>query len=149
MTRLPASLRRPAYRAAYPLARIWWFVARPNTHGVKLLIRDPAGRTLFVRHTYGPAVWELPGGGRRRNESPLAAARRECAEELGLRIDAWQEIGQIVSRRRATAHLTCLVAAFEGTLRVDAGEIAAVRWAPTGDPPQPLGELAEAVLALG
>jgi len=30
--------------------------------------------------------WDLPGGGREGNESPMACALRECYEELGLKV---------------------------------------------------------------
>jgi ADP-ribose pyrophosphatase YjhB (NUDIX family) len=47
------------------------------------LFRDSAGRVLLVEPTYKP-TWELPGGAVEENESPVAACRREVAEELGL-----------------------------------------------------------------
>ena len=39
--------------------------------------------------------WGLPGGGRRRHENPLATARRELAEELGIQSDL-TELGEIL-----------------------------------------------------
>lgn len=146
--RLPVPLRRVALRAAFALARVWWYVRRPDTYGVKLVIVDAEGLVLFVRHTYGADVWELPGGGRRRGEPPAVTARRECAEELGIDIEAWEELGEIVDRQRATAHLTCLRARTDRPPSADPGEIADLRWAPTGDPPQPLGRLARMFLEL-
>ena len=35
-----------------------------------------------------PDYWDLPGGGREDNESPLRCALRECREELGLAVPA-------------------------------------------------------------
>lgn len=48
-----------------------------------VLLRDRAGRVLIVEPTYKDH-WEIPGGVIERDESPLAAARRELDEELGL-----------------------------------------------------------------
>lgn len=48
-----------------------------------LLFGDEGGRVLLVEPTYKD-VWEIPGGTVESNESPRAAAVRECREELGL-----------------------------------------------------------------
>jgi 8-oxo-dGTP diphosphatase len=48
-----------------------------------VLFRDEAGRILLVDPQYKPD-WDLPGGMAEANESPLGAARREVAEELGI-----------------------------------------------------------------
>ncbi|GAB7192891.1 hypothetical protein NUM3379_36000 [Kineococcus sp. NUM-3379] len=55
--------------------------AKPLAAGV--LFGDGSGRVLLVEPTYKP-VWEVPGGIVDPGESPLAAARREVREELGL-----------------------------------------------------------------
>jgi ADP-ribose pyrophosphatase YjhB (NUDIX family) len=47
------------------------------------LIRDPAGRILFVVPNYKPYL-DLPGGIVETGEPPSAACRREVLEELGL-----------------------------------------------------------------
>jgi len=46
------------------------------------LFFDPAGRVLLVKPTYKRG-WDIPGGYVTPGESPLAACRRELAEELG------------------------------------------------------------------
>jgi 8-oxo-dGTP diphosphatase len=51
----------------------------------KVVYRDESGRILLVDPTYKPD-WDLPGGMAEANEPPLAAARREVNEELGLDI---------------------------------------------------------------
>jgi 8-oxo-dGTP pyrophosphatase MutT (NUDIX family) len=55
----------------------------PSVLGVAAAIYDAQGRVLLVRHSYNPG-WRLPGGGVNRGEPPLAAIRREMAEEVGL-----------------------------------------------------------------
>ncbi len=48
-----------------------------------VLIRDEAGRVLFISPTYKPFL-EIPGGLTEDDESPLAACHREVREELGI-----------------------------------------------------------------
>ncbi|WP_410675472.1 NUDIX domain-containing protein [Amycolatopsis sp. cmx-4-68] len=48
-----------------------------------MLIRDEAGRVLFISPTYKPFL-EIPGGLTEDDESPLAACHREVREELGI-----------------------------------------------------------------
>jgi ADP-ribose pyrophosphatase YjhB (NUDIX family) len=48
-----------------------------------VLFTDTAGRVLLVEPAY-KSYWEIPGGCVEADESPLAAARREIAEELAL-----------------------------------------------------------------
>jgi len=48
----------------------------------KVVICDEGGRILLVNPTY-KQYWDLPGGMAEANESPIAAAVREVAEELG------------------------------------------------------------------
>lgn len=143
------AVRRLGYRLAYRLLTVWWFVRRPDTRGVKLVLRDGED-VLFVRHAYGSRhEWEFPGGGMRRDETPVDAASRESLEELGIALREWTIIGHQEFKDRATAHLTCLVATYDGQpVRLNLNEIAEARWAPPHSPPLPLGDHATAFLAL-
>lgn len=49
---------------------------------VAVLVTDPAGRVLLVRHR--KRAWELPGGGVHEGEEPCCAAVREVQEETGI-----------------------------------------------------------------
>lgn len=51
-----------------------------------VLFRDQAGQVLLVKPTY-KAGWEIPGGYVEKGESPLSAATREVAEELGINVN--------------------------------------------------------------
>ncbi|WNV86645.1 NUDIX hydrolase [Umezawaea sp. Da 62-37] len=52
--------------------------------GAGVIFRDAHDRVLIVETTYGAKTWEIPGGALEEGESPLAGARREVREELGL-----------------------------------------------------------------
>ncbi|WP_026239259.1 NUDIX domain-containing protein [Parafrankia discariae] len=69
----PAASAARAWRSGLPRKRM----------AAGVLFVDGAGRVLLVRPTYRPG-WDLPGGVVEADEAPLAAARRELAEELGL-----------------------------------------------------------------
>ncbi len=71
------------HRLAGKAARLFWFVTRPRTLGVRAIAFDPEGRVALVRHTYLHG-WYLPGGGVKKGESAMAAIRRELAEEVGI-----------------------------------------------------------------
>lgn len=75
---------RLVLRVADRLRRLWWRLAGPRTVGVRGVVRDAEGRVLLVRHTYGPPLWHLPGGGVKRRESLTDAVRRELREEVGV-----------------------------------------------------------------
>lgn len=79
---IPAPLHRVLYRIADRARRRWWKIRRPRRSSVNVVAFNEAGRVLLVRHSYGPPVWTVPGGGVNRREEPLAAAVREFREEL-------------------------------------------------------------------
>jgi 8-oxo-dGTP diphosphatase len=75
---------RLAYRVAYQLMRLYWFVARPNTHGALIAIWHE-GELLLVKNSY-VSYYCLPGGYLKRGETAKSAAVRELAEECAIRV---------------------------------------------------------------
>jgi len=111
---IPAPLHRVLYRVAHSLRRAWWRIGRPRRSSVVVIAFDAQGRVLLVRHSYGPPVWSLPGGGIDCGEDPAQAAAREVREELGCglsdvtAIDASEEriAGSVDMRHIFVARLT-------------------------------------------
>jgi 8-oxo-dGTP pyrophosphatase MutT (NUDIX family) len=130
MRRIRDSAHRAALRLGYPVLRAWWFVTRPSVEGVKCVLKR-GDDVLLVRHTYGQrTVWDLPGGGLRRGESAVAAARREVREEVGVDVADWRELRPMsvpVDHRRNTLH-GVVADAGDSSPVADRVEIAEVRW---------------------
>ncbi|HEV7948648.1 MAG TPA: NUDIX hydrolase [Glaciihabitans sp.] len=67
-----------------------------HTGAVAVLAMDDAGQILLIqqyRHPIGMRDWELPAGLLDiENEDPLAAAKRELAEEVDLEAAEWSEL---------------------------------------------------------
>ena len=58
-----------------------------SVHVVAGVVRDDRGRVLVAQRTAGrhlAGYWEFPGGKLDEDEAPLAALRRELAEEIGI-----------------------------------------------------------------
>lgn len=96
-------------RLAYLLRRRTLALLRWRTTGVKVMVFDPAGRVLLVRHGYGRSdLHMLPGGGIARGEAPADAAVRELREETCVTLRDVAMIGRYESRtegRRDIVHL--------------------------------------------
>ncbi|NMO22094.1 NUDIX domain-containing protein [Pyxidicoccus fallax] len=82
LNRLLDPLARVAYRGAYTLARVYWFVRRPRTRGVFVGVWH-AGRVLLVQNSY-KSRFSMPGGGYHGDESPEECGARELREEVGV-----------------------------------------------------------------
>jgi 8-oxo-dGTP diphosphatase len=91
---------------------------------------DGDGRVLAAQRAEPPALagrWEFPGGKVEAGESDQAALHRECAEELGVRVELWDRLGGDLPIQGGNGVLrvwTGRVVAGE----LDAREHAALRW---------------------
>lgn len=78
-------------KLAYSILQVYWFLVRPVTLGVRiLLLKD--GKFVLVKHSYQDA-WYLPGGGVKRGETIEQAIHREANEECGARINQMRFLG--------------------------------------------------------
>lgn len=70
-------------------------IIRPKSTAIGVLPVDDEGCTWLVgqwRYPLDRWSWEIPEGGGRKTEEPIAEGRRELAEETGLTAEHWQEL---------------------------------------------------------
>lgn len=120
-----------------PFVRLYWFVCRPHTKGVKVILRNKNGDFLFVRHTYGSGEWAFPGGSTEGEESPKQTARREMREELAVEISELQVHDSFVSTREYKRdHITVCSGRVSESVQPSPFEIADIRWFAADDLPE-------------
>lgn len=138
---LPASLHRALLPLAHALRDSWRRWRKTPIAGVSVIVTNLSGDVLLLKHSYGPAVWGLPGGGLGRGEDPADAARREVHEELGVdlaRIDFVGTLEEVLSGSPHTAHI--FTAVCDRQPRPDRREVIEARFFPSHSLPEPLGE---------
>jgi 8-oxo-dGTP pyrophosphatase MutT (NUDIX family) len=146
---IPAPLHRQLYRLAHHARRAWWRVRRPRRSSVAVIAFDGHGRVLLVRHSYGPPVWLLPGGGIDRGETAESAAIREIGEELGCGLTDLTAI-DVGEERIAGSHETrhVFAARLVGEPVPDMREIVAVAFVDPEDLPERCGRRSRQQIAL-
>ena len=144
------SIKRLAYKLAFPVLQLYWFTFRPRTSGVTCIIRGTDGRVLMVRHTYGKSSWSFPGGGVKRKETPEAAVRREIREELGMELVDLRQIGSFLSNAEFKRDTVTVFTARPASTALDIRpeEIAEARWTEISELPSPIRPVARRALAL-
>jgi len=137
------------YRFLHPVRKLYWFLFRPKTYGVKCLIEHD-GQFLMIRNTYGHKKWTFPGGGIEAGESLEAAARREVAEETGVHVPVLRYLGSFLhvhEYKDDTVHCFYGVAA-NNAIAIDPVEIREARWFRADAFPPGISAVARKVIAL-
>ena len=126
---IPPPLQRALMPLAHRVRHSWRRWRKAPIIGCSIVIVDGAGRVLLLRHSYGPPVWSLPGGGIGRGEDPMVAARREVREELALELaglTCFAVLEEELSGAPHTAHL--FEAVSQGMPQVDRREVVEARF---------------------
>lgn len=126
------------FKSVYPLCRLYWFLRRPTTHGVRVVVQHH-GLLLAIRHTYGKNHWYFPGGGIKKHESPLQAAMRELLEEVGIKAHDLKLIGTFTdSSDYKHDHVSCFTTTIHSPkFLIDSVEIREAQWVSSKDFPHP------------
>lgn len=116
-------LRRPLslVRHGYDVARALFAPVAP---AVRIMLVD-SGNVLLVYHNYLP-YWYFPGGGVKRGETLVEAAKREAFEETGaiVRDEPWLLGIYLMDYRRRSDHIAVFVSEhFEFAQATDRWEI--------------------------
>lgn len=141
---LPAPLHRALLPLAHGLRHRWRKWRRTPIAGVSVVITNLSGDVLLLRHSYGPNVWALPGGGLKLREDPEQCARREVLEELGIELDVIEVVGSIEEYLSGTQHTAYLFTATSNLRpRPDRREVIEARFFPSHSLPEPLGKITQ------
>lgn len=136
---LPARLHIAGLRLAHGVRRRWWRLSGARVIGCRVLVFDAGERLLLIRHSYGSGKWMLPGGGLKRGENALRAARREVAEETGLGLNAITLLDSQHEVLAGAAHQVHLVAGWTADQpRPDGREVLAAEFFSHHALPEPL-----------
>ena len=85
---------------------------KKRSAGILVFRRDPSGIAVLLAHPGGPifrrrdaGAWTIPKGEIEPDEEPLAAARRELAEETGFTVDGpFIDLGTVKQKNGKIVH---------------------------------------------
>ncbi len=142
-------MRRIFYKLITPIRRLYWFIFRPKTTGVKVIV-EYNGELLMIRNIYGKSAWTFPGGAVEKNELPEIAAKREVMEEVGFNASEMKKIGEFFSTREHKRDtIYCYVAsANDKTVKMDPNEIQEFRWFDKNQHPPEMSSIAKEIISL-
>jgi 8-oxo-dGTP pyrophosphatase MutT (NUDIX family) len=101
---LPATLHRALLQLAHKARHRWRKWRQTPISGISVIVTNPAGEVMLLRHSYGPKAWGLPGGGMAKGEDPAECARRELSEEVGLTVQELEPIGVLKETLSGSPH---------------------------------------------
>lgn len=120
-----ATVRPDGIAVEYP------HVAAPDSVRVLAVHRGRVAMVSQYHYLHDTEITDLPGGLVDEGEEPAVAARRELAEETGLRAAWLYPLGAVATARATsteTAHLFLAHGCTEGSVSLDAGEVVRTQW---------------------
>ena len=142
-------LKPLVYKYGYEILRVYWFLFRPKTSGVRCVVLNK-DKILLVRHTYGSHLWTTVGGGIKANEDLEQAVRREVKEEVGLELGVVKKVGEVQYEeeyKKDTVHVF-LSDTLNTDLQPDNAEIVEASWFPVDELPEDVSPRFKKFLAL-
>lgn len=120
---------------------------------VRVLLMNKHGEVLLIKGTVSHGDWSLPGGGIKRHEQPVVAARRELFEETGIDIPESQ-LRFVRTFKKADLSLSFDAPLFHAVADRAALpdklynplEIIAAEWFPVDHLPEPLSAVTKAAI---
>jgi NADH pyrophosphatase NudC (nudix superfamily) len=130
------SLKASIYKICYPAAKIYWFITRPTTQGVRCLITNE-DKVLLIKHTYGSILKTTVGGGVKKGETLEQAVIREVKEETGINLNDVMMVGVVMHKEEfKNDTINVFIAETETTdLILDRSEILEADWYPLSNLP--------------
>lgn len=89
-----------------PLELAFWRLTEPRAESAKLLIQYE-NRFLLITKTYGIKYWTLPGGRKKRNETPEETAWRRVRRDLTVAPAELVSIGNYFHTRQYKKDVVC------------------------------------------
>ena len=108
------------------------------------------GKILLIKNTYRDSLWNLPGGGIKKKETPEDAVIREVEEETKITINNPTLIGSFVTDREYKIdNVYCFFAVIEDNkVLIDHIEVMDAKWASENKLPSKLSYQAKITLDL-
>lgn len=139
---IPAPVQRALMPLAHRIRHRWRKWRKAPIAGVSVVVTNMTGDVLLLRHSYGPEVWALPGGGLKPGEDPEDCARREVREELGLELAQVKRVAVLEEQLSGSPHTAHIFTAIcNARLRPDGREVVEARFFPSHSLPEPLGDI--------
>ncbi|HXK35448.1 MAG TPA: NUDIX hydrolase [Candidatus Paceibacterota bacterium] len=142
-------MSQASYKLKHQLRKLYWFLLRPKTTGVKCIIKHQ-GRILMIKRTLPNSKWVFPGGAVMKGESFMDAAKREVKEDLGLTLNNVTELGNFTTKvHYRTETIYCFTGEVTDTnLSGDEVKLSEVKWFSPEELPHPLTPISQKVYDL-
>lgn len=136
------------YKMLNFLRKIYWFLVRPKTIGVKCLIQNQNNEYLLIKTTYSGDYWTIPGGGCHRKESLEDAVIREVKEEVGVGIIELNQLGKYISEAEYKKDMVYLYTAKTQNTEIikNSREISEAKWFSKDSIPQNISRSLKKIL---